>query len=331
MHLDEAQQLDQTYRFVERALNRPPDSIIKSPSCVAYRARVTMRPDDHGVVGYFRPKTHQHVPITHCSIARPEINAILKVLPPLPKGVVEIELRSNGTSVVVVMRTRRRHGPSKGQRGRGTLTKQHLSRFTDIDLAGIVVDDQTIYGDPVTRLNVSGITHELGPSTFYQVNLEVNELLVSTVKTIITDLSPSRVLDLYSGAGNLSLPLAHDGISTVMMEQSNAATRDARRTLKRMGLDQSVQVITGDAGAFQAGDAFFDVAILDPPRAGAPGVISQLIMTRPKAILYISCNPAALARDIRPARASGYTITQLQVYQMFPQTPHTEVLCLLTR
>ncbi len=86
-----------------------------------------------------------------------------------------------------------------------------------------------------------------------------------------------------------------------------------------------------DAGKFQAGDAFFDLALLDPPRSGAPGVIGQLALTRPKAIVYVSCEPRSLAKDLGEAARHGYKTDRLEIFDMFPHTRHVEALCVLTR
>jgi len=140
---------------------------------------------------------------------------------------------------------------------------------------------------------------------------------------------PAGVLDLYAGAGNLSLPLSARGIPTVLVEQAPSSVADAQATIRSYQLSASIR--RGDAGRFEAGDAFFDVALLDPPRAGAANLVPELLVTRPRSILYVSCNPKTLARDIAPAREAGYRIERLDVFDMFPQTSHVETLCVLRR
>ena len=91
------------------------------------------------------------------------------------------------------------------------------------------------------------------------------------------------------------------------------------------------EVLVQDAGRWSPGHRFFDVAVLDPPRAGAPGLLPKLLVTRPRALLYLSCDPTTLARDLRPALASGYVLDRVQPYDMFPGTEHVETLALLVR
>ncbi|MFT5686865.1 MAG: 23S rRNA (uracil1939-C5)-methyltransferase [Myxococcota bacterium] len=323
MHRPEADQLASRSDWIARLLGRPPDQVVPSPRPLGYRARVTLRPDKTGRLGYFRPRTHTHVPVTDCAIARPEINAVLAALPPLPAGVASAELRSDGEQVILAARRAKKH---RGQVDRGA-----LKALMSAGLKGVALDGGKVAGDPTTTLTVHGITHRLQSETFYQVNLEINAALVALVADRVAALSPTRLLDLYAGAGNLSLPLAAAGTPVTLIESSRSSTADAAATIARHDLSDRTEIRTGNADRFKAGDAFFDVVLLDPPRAGAQRVIPQLLITRPAAILYISCNPTALARDLRPAFAAGYQLDEVVVFEMFPQTPHVEVFVRLSR
>jgi 23S rRNA (uracil1939-C5)-methyltransferase len=109
------------------------------------------------------------------------------------------------------------------------------------------------------------------------------------------------------------------------VEQDRSSTADARVNCR------GAEIVVADAGKLKAGAHFFDVAILDPPRAGAPGVIPRLLVTRPRALLYVSCEPTTLARDIAPAVAGGYRVSRVQPYDMFPGTDHVETFVVLER
>jgi 23S rRNA (uracil1939-C5)-methyltransferase len=252
-------------------------------------------------------------------VARPEINAVLARMPPLPPEVRTVELRSDGNRVVVSL-----HAP-----GRGASPDLWAFQPEALGIAGLALNGGPRTGDCRSYLSVAGIDHAHSPSTFFQVNLAVNALLVQRVLEEVRASDPSGVLDLYAGAGNLSLPLAAEGTAVTLMEREGAALADARRTAERHGIP--LETVSQDVARFRGGDLFFDVALLDPPRAGAPGVMEELLLTRPKAILYASCNPKALARDTRPARKAGYTVSSLELFDMFPQTDHCEILCVLRR
>ena len=306
----------QKMAWVGRIMKRTPDRLVPSPTLLHTRARIRLRTDGAGRAGYHQPRSHWHVPIDHCPIARPEIDALISTLPALP-GVETLELRSDGTRVVAAA-TRR-------GAGRGAL--EALQGLEGGGLAGVALDGREIWGEVETALTVGEIHHRLSPETFYQVHLALNEVLVAEVGAAIRP--GAAVLDLYAGAGNLSLPLAARGHRVLMIESNPRAAADARRTAARHGLD--VEIRTGDAGRFQAGEAWFEVAILDPPRAGAPGVIAQLLLTRPERIVVVCCHPPTLPRDLQPALAAGYRVKELVLFDLFPHTPHVEVLVVLER
>ena len=333
---DRAAQEADRRAHIERLLQRPVDRTHASPRWLGYRARVLLRPDPTtGRAGYHAARSSAHIPIAACPIARPELEAILADLPPLPPGLDGIELRSDGARVVLAARTRRRHGPQKHNKQRRPALRPDTLReaLRGVPLAGSARDGAPIQGDARTQLTVAGVAHTLRPDTFYQVNLEINALLVERVIAAVREASPARVLDLYAGAGNLSLPLAAAGIPVTLIELAPSSVADARDAAARLSpaVAARVEIRQADAGAFQAGDAFFDVAILDPPRAGAPGVLDQLLLTRPARVAYVACNPGALARDIRPLLRAGYQISSLEFFDMFPHTHHAEALCILDR
>ncbi len=312
-------QLERKIAYVERCLGQPLDGVHSSPLNLGYRARLTLGRGADGACVFRQAGSHNEVDIRDCPVARPEINAVLARMPLLPPEVRTVELRSDGTGVVVSLQA-----PGRG-------ASPDLSAFEPeaLGIAGLALNGGPRTGDCRSYLSVAGIDHAHSPSTFFQVNLEVNDLLVGRVLAEARASKPSGVLDFYAGAGNLSLPLAAEGAAVTLMEREGAALADARRTAERHGI--SVETVGQDVARFRGGDLFFDLALLDPPRAGAPGVMEELLLTRPKAILYVSCNPKALARDTKPARKAGYSVASLELFDMFPQTDHCEILCVLRR
>jgi 23S rRNA (uracil1939-C5)-methyltransferase len=303
---------------VERLLGIPVSGLTTSPNTEGFRSRIELTPGRDGVLGYRMPRSHESVPVVRCAIARAEINEVLPSIGPVPRFVERVALRSNGAQVMLHAQTKDKHR-NKGRAWLEGLT--HLG----IPLA---INGRGIHEDPITILKVAGITHRLSPSTFYQVNLEINEELVADVVAAVEAVSPTAVLDLFSGAGNLSLPLATRGHPVTMIEAHPTATKDARRTAAQHGLD--VDIRASKAEDFQAGDVFFDVAIMDPPRKGAGAVIEQVLMTRPKAVVMVSCNPRALASDLRRAKALGYSMDAVHLYEMFPHSQHIEAMGVLS-
>jgi len=172
-------------------------------------------------------------------------------------------------------------------------------------------------------LSVGGL--RVSPGSFYQVNLEVNALIVAEVDALLQALAPVRLLDLYAGIGNLSALPVRRGVAATTLESEPSAVADARVNLP------GATVRKGDAARWKAGSDFFDVALLDPPRAGAPGLLPTLALTRPRAVLYLSCEPTTLARDLATLLPRGYRVTRVQPYDMFPDTDHVETLVVAER
>jgi 23S rRNA (uracil1939-C5)-methyltransferase len=333
--------LSEKVAWIGRMFGRAPDLVHPSPRQTAYRARIRLRPGPDGHLAYTRPGTHEPMAPTENAFARPELDAVLARLPPLP-GLAEVELRSDGERVVLCACAQAQHGTGRHTNNVGVSIKD-LARllgeaFDSANLssvlAGIALEGRAVRGDPVLWPVVGGLRLRQGPNSFSQVNLEINEALVARIGVHLRDLGAERLLDLYSGIGNLSLPwiLGSEAISRLgatLIESNANAVSDARNVLAEAKVPTArVEVRQADAHRFQAGDSFFDVALLDPPRMGAPGVLPQLCMTRPKALLYVSCNPAALRRELgqlpRP-----YALTHLELFDMFPGTEHAEVLALL--
>lgn len=328
--------LDEKVLRISALLRRPVDSAVASPRQAGYRARITLRPGPGGKLGYTQPGSHLPAPIEADRFARPELAELAARLPPLP-GFASVELRTDGERIVICAHSTARHGQQRGRRGaddRGTLARRLGEAIDGLGPAGAQlgasIDGRTVRGDPVLHPQVQGQRLRVGPNSFFQVNLEINELLVGAVQARLLAEAPSRVLDLYAGVGNLTLGLGRAGLGLTLIESAPGAVGDATKTAEAWGLPADrCEIRRADAHRFACGDAFFDVAVLDPPRIGAASVLSQLALTRPRLILYVSCNPHALAKDLEQARASGYEISELVVFDMFPGTEHAEVLCAL--
>jgi len=171
--------------------------------------------------------------------------------------------------------------------------------------------------------------------TFFQTNSAQAERLVEVVKALAGDVNGAQVVDVYCGVGLFSLVLAAAGAHVVGVEIVEAAIEAARRNAAENGLASP---------AFYAGDARKVLAevlpaglspkvlVLDPPRAGAGGkVMRRIARACPERIVYVSCNPTTLARDLVELRPFGYTVAAVQPLDLFPQTYHVETVVALTR
>jgi 23S rRNA (uracil1939-C5)-methyltransferase len=172
------------------------------------------------------------------------------------------------------------------------------------------------------------------PGGFYQVNQEQNEQLITLLLDWAAVGREQRVLDLFCGVGNFSLPLARKASQVTGMDLQGSAIRSAKRNASLNMLD-NVDFTKMDAAAgarFLAGQGeHFDLLLLDPPRTGCREVLPQVAALAPETIIYISCDPATLARDLGDLLALGYGIKKMRLFDMFPQTSHLETMVLLSR
>jgi len=172
-------------------------------------------------------------------------------------------------------------------------------------------------------LEVDDVPMPASPGTFFQVNPAVNTVLVNRILTHLRDMGSVSLLDLYCGNGNFSLPAAAAGMKTVGVESSNGAVQDAVSVS-----GPGSRFIEMDTAAFLASDnKKYDAVIVDPPRTGLPvEVIGSLAVKRFPFLIYVSCEPSTLARDLARLTEAGYAISDIELFDMFPQTSHSEAL-----
>jgi 23S rRNA (uracil1939-C5)-methyltransferase len=182
----------------------------------------------------------------------------------------------------------------------------------------------------------SGLWHEtlgddhfaVSAPTFFQVNSGAAELLRDQARAMMGADGTSRIADLYAGAGTFTLPLSRLAGEVVAVESSRYALGDLRRNLDEADLD--ADIVPGDAAYALPGLGRFDGALIDPPRAGlSDKAMRALENARIPRLVYVSCDPATLARDVARLAAFGYSATRFVPVDLFPQTYHLETVALL--
>jgi 23S rRNA (uracil747-C5)-methyltransferase len=179
-------------------------------------------------------------------------------------------------------------------------------------------------------MRVNGLTLHLGPRSFFQTNTDVAAALYRAARSWVDKLAPATVHDLYCGVGGFALHLVAPGRTVTGIEISADAVSAAERGRDDAGLSpEQVRFVTGDATSYLL-DERADLVVVNPPRRGlGADLASRLEEAGPAAVLYSSCNPETLARDVDVMRS--YLPVRAQVLDMFPQTSHLEVLVLLAR
>jgi 23S rRNA (uracil1939-C5)-methyltransferase len=295
---------------------------------LAYRSRITLVAEGHRL-GYHRARTHVLEEIAGCPIAAPVLEAHLHTVREWPARLrtalerVTIAEAPGGVAVV---------GALAAPPVSPDVEATESFLVSEPSVRGAILlhrDARIVVGDPTIRLDLEpGLALEAPADAFAQVNTAANRLLVRTVVELAAFPPGAHVLDLYCGLGNFALPLARRGVRTLGVERNPHAVAAARANATRLGLD--ARFVAGDVAATLARSTEpVDGVVLDPPRAGAAGALSALVARRPRRIVYVSCDPATLARDLRVLAGHGYALRVAQPIDLFPQTFHVETVALL--
>lgn len=286
--------------------------VAPSPTDAGSRARIKLTIDG-GRVGYRASRSHDLVAVDACVTARPELQPVLADLAArtLPDGLESVEVRSDGTRVMLAFR----------REGRSAVA------LPDDLPCPAALDGRAVHGDPTLWLEVLGHRLRCSPQSFYQVNLAQNEALVAHVRDAVHARAPERILDLYAGIGNLTLPLAAAGAPVVAVELEGQATADLRHNAGTL----PITVRTGKVEGFDPSTEPYDAVVLDPPRAGAGAVMDRVLRNRPRVAVHVACDPVAGARDVQRARKAGYRLVDLRCFDLFPRTHHVETVAVLER
>jgi len=200
------------------------------------------------------------------------------------------------------------------------------------DNARTSVNETVVVGERTSVYRVSA-------AGFWQVHREAPAVLTRAVLDALGDVDGATVLDLYSGSGLFTVPLAGavgETGAVVAVEGEARAVRDARRSMHDR---PNVELHEGDVARVLAGDedpgssvVHADAVVLDPPRVGAGrAVVAAIGELRPERVVYVACDPAALARDVAYFAEGGYELTGLRAFDLFPMTHHVEAVAVLTR
>ena len=284
------------------------------------RARLAWR---QGRLGYRRRRSHEVIDVPSCPVLIPVLQSAFDVvrtrLLPQLVGSGEVLLAlGHGARGTIALRT------EDAQPSLAYAACEHTSRETGV--AGIALqvgEGSTVarWGDPTEAVEgADGGIIEGTVAGFSQANDEVNSRLVRAVVEL-AEPAKQRVLELYSGTGNLTVALAADA-SVTAIEHDESAAAACRRNLASRGLQASVLVGRAETPPRDR----FDIAVLDPPRTGAEQAMRKLVEARPRRIVYVSCDTGTLGRDIRIAVDAGYLVDRVVALDMFPNTAQVETV-----
>lgn len=287
------------------------------------------------LMGYRQAGSHDLVNICACPILRPELEALLAPLHACLSrlqavkrlGHVELVQADNGPLLVL------RHLDPLSQADSQALRDFAQQHAVSVYLAEDAQSLTCLYGEaPVYR--VAGLTLAFSPRDFIQVNDAVNQQMINQALSWLDVQPQDRILDLFCGMGNFTLPLAQRAASVVGVEGVVALVDKGRENARRNALSNVTffhQNLEDDITRQPWAAQGFDKILLDPARAGAAGVMPQIVKLSPRRVVYVSCNPTTLARDSKILLDAGYRLSNVTMLDMFPHTGHLESMALFVR
>lgn len=290
----------------------------------AYRARVTLAVDGRRA-GLLRARSHALVEVAACPIADPAVSGHLAAardwLARLRVPLRRLTVAAAPGGVVLVGVAAAPPGPTDETASVALLRTTPGVRGTVLTHAAT----RLVAGDPTVRVALEpGCALEVPADAFTQVNPAANRLLLRTVLAFGAFRTGQRVLDLYCGVGNFALPLARRGVQVHGVDRDPVAVDAARANAARLAPAARFEVgdVAAAAAAMRADGV--DAVVLDPPRTGAARAVAAIAALRAPRVVYVSCDPATLARDVRAFAAAGYALVRVQPVDLFPQTYHVE-------
>ena len=290
-------------------------------------------------VGFFRCGSHYVIDVTDCLLLSPRLQNVLQLLRaelpsvPSPDCVPQVDVASGDDDNVHITL----HAlPKARKRVRSWLQGFGISHGINCCLqSGRKNTIESLCGDPNVLVSVDRPALQLGygPGGFAQVNTLQNRKLIENMIDLLDLKEKEHVLDLFCGMGNFSLPLARRAKHVTGVENYGPSIASAQHNAALNNIT-NVDFQTADAVNFLQDNVFvgkIDLVVLDPPRSGSYQVVKQLLHVRPQKILYISCSPATLTRDLIPLVKGGYKVITSRPYDFFPHTWHIESMTLLEK
>jgi 23S rRNA (uracil1939-C5)-methyltransferase len=293
------------------------------------------------VVG-FRERAAPYVTATErCEVLAPPAGALIGALGSLLDGlavrerVPQIEVAVGDEAAALVMRVLETPPPADLERLRDFERAHGLTVY--LQPAGLQ-SVAPLSPAPVTPLSYAlpefDVRIEFAPTDFIQVNGPMNRMLVARAVSLLELTADARVLDLYCGLGNFTLPIARRAARVLGIEGDPALIERARHNARLNALDnaafEAADLASADVDARPSLSGDFTHVLLDPPRAGAREVLRTIARIHPRRVLYISCHPGSLARDVGTlVHEHGFALLSAGVVDMFPHTTHVESLALL--
>ncbi len=360
-HMDREEELYAKKTRVQDALRRIGGSDVQVEAILAgerlhYRNKSQFPIAADGTVGFYKARSHQVIPVENCLLQKVDTNNVQLKFDRYIRlynvscydertrqGLLRhLYVRSNGAGEsLVCIFANGRELPHEAELV--ALLREASPRIVGVVLGvntqptGAILGKEyrTLWGTDVLTDELCGLTFRLSVPSFYQVNRKMAEVLYDKAVEFAALTGTETVLDLYCGAGTITQVMARHAGRVIGAEIVPEAIEDAKANAKRNGVE-NVEFFCGDASAvaadFAAKGLRPDVICVDPPRKGlAPEVVRAAAQMAPRRIVYVSCDPATLARDVKLLAAEGYGAVRAAAVDMFPGTANVESVVALER
>lgn len=341
------------YGHVESIVGMEDPCNYRNKVCSAFGLDAKRRP----VCGIYKAGSHAIIPVESCMIEDRVSSAIIKDIFQMLRGLkIQVFDERSGTGWLRHVLVRR--GFESGQvmvvlvafssmfPAKKFFLKKLLELHPEVSTVVLNVNDRfgpvvlgnkslVLYGSGYIEDKLCGNTFRISPSSFYQVNPVMTEKLYSQAIEFAGLKGNETVLDAYCGIGTIAITAAAHSGKVVGVELNKDAVRDAITNAKVNGI-KNCWFTQGDAGKYMteasAQGVKFDVVFMDPPRSGSDeAFIGSVLKVKPKKVVYVSCGPDTLARDLELFTKGGYKVERIKPFDMFPFTEHVETVVLLSR
>ena len=292
--------------------------IIKNDNPFYYRNKISLK-IENGKLGYYEENTHKLIEIKECITTKHSINEVIKNYKLLNLDNAKLTIRSNNNDeILLIIESKKKE------------YNIELAKLKEkIKLVGIIYNDRTIYGENFFYERINNKLFKVSYNSFFQVNENITSKLFDLIN-INTD-KDSTVLDLYSGVGTLGIVASTKVKEVYSMEIDKNAVLNGITNAKLNKRD-NIKFMLGDVSKLISKvDLSFDTLIIDPPRKGLDKKTREFILKKiPKKIIYISCEPNTLIRDLKELE-SIYEISDFKIMDMFSNTYHVESFVVLIK
>lgn len=282
------------------------DIVYDEENIYNYRNKITLRVND----GKLALVGESLVNIDYCYLVNDNINKVIGILNGIClDGIDEVIIRGTDEIMVII---------------KGNIDNDELIQILKDNVSSIFIDGVKVFGNDYVMINVGNYRYAVYPDSFFQVNTKMISRLYDKVLEFAG--RGDKLLDLYCGAGTIGIYLANNFNSVRGIEQNESAIKGANLN---KGINDIKNISFVCEKASDINEIVEDVVVVDPPRSGLDSTtIKRILDSRIERLIYVSCNPITLARDINILK-DKYNLVSMSLFDMFPNTSHAECVCLL--